>query len=83
MKKFFVVILAVVLLAGSLPAFAEAAPYEGVKLTLLERDCAVLPFDSDSEPLKAIQEATGIELELMLVADTDWNSKVGYIARSQ
>lgn len=76
MKKFFVVILAVALLAGSLSAFAEVAPYEGVKLTLLERDCAVLPFDSDSEPLKAIQEATGIELELMLVADTDWNSKV-------
>lgn len=57
-------------------AVAETLPYEGVKLTILERDTAVLPFDINSMSANLIREKTGIDIEFMLVADTDWGTKV-------
>ncbi|MBR0464178.1 MAG: extracellular solute-binding protein [Clostridia bacterium] len=76
LKKILIIVTVFCLCVCGLSIAEGEKPYEGVTLTLLEQDNAVLPFDLESESLKAIQKETGITLDIQLVADTDWNTKV-------
>lgn len=79
MKKLLSMVLGAVMLFCALnSALAETnnTAYKGVKLTVMDKDNAVLPFDVNSLSTQAIQENTGVELDFMLVADTDFETKV-------
>ena len=82
LRKLLMVLLIVALMISGYPASAEKSPYEGVTVTILERDTAVLPFDENSAAYQAIQEATGISIEFMLVSDTDWTTKTNTLLAS-
>lgn len=77
MKRFVCLFAALCLLLGACSAFAqEDLPYAGTTVTWLQRDCAVMAFDINSMAIQEVEKATGITIEFMLVADTDWNAKV-------
>ena len=73
MKKLIALILAVLMLLSGVQVFAEAE--EPMTITIMRSENAAVPFKKDAPSFKAIEEKTGVKVEMTEIA-SDYNTKM-------